>query len=130
MSEVNRICPQCGGNVPLQTRYCGNCGCDTSSGLPVRQNNLPATVSKAALPVIAGLAGLALRSGWKLLQTQLTQLATRPQNLETRVQQNPTTQPPASRSQTVIRIRSKWAVGDARGNWKQGTEEHTIEIDN
>ena len=67
MSEINRICPQCGGSVALQTRYCGECGYDTSTGLPVRQSNLPVKVGKAALPVVAGLAGLALRSGWKLL---------------------------------------------------------------
>jgi hypothetical protein len=125
MSEVNRICSQCGGNVPLQTRYCGTCGYDTSSGLPVHRTNLPATVGKAALPVVAGLAGLALRTGWKLLQAQLTQMATRQAQTAPLARQ----EPPARHSQTVIRIRSKWIVGDGKGNWKQGSEEHTIEID-
>ena len=129
MSEVNRICSQCGGSVPLQTRYCGSCGYDTSGGLPVHRFDLPATVTKAALPVVAGLAGFALRTGWKLLQAQLTQMATRQAQVTPVARREPATKDPAHQSQTVIRIRSKWVVGDAKGNWKQGSEEHTIEID-
>lgn len=124
MTQVNRICSHCGGNVALQARYCGSCGYDTSRGLPVERNTLPATVSKAALPVVVGLAGFALRTGWKLLQAQLTQAASR--------QTLPTTRPetaPSRRSRRTIHIRSSWAVGDASGIWRRGQEEHTIEID-
>jgi hypothetical protein len=33
------------------------------------------------------------------------------------------------RTRRSIRIRSTWAVGDARGVWRQGATEHIIEID-
>ena len=134
MNEVNRICPQCGGKVPLQARYCGACGHDTSAGLPVQRTNLPVQIGKAALPVVVGLAGFALRSGWKLLQAQLAQasqpgLSTqhppmrRPQTVDR------TADGTAPRRQRVIRIRSSWIIGDPRSGWKQGNEEHLIEID-
>ncbi len=128
MSQVNRICSQCGGSVALQARYCGECGYDTSRGLPVQRNLLPATVSKAALPVVVGLAGFVLRTGWKLLQAQLTQMANRPQasHLPTRSVDGNVA---AHRSHRTIHIRSWWAVGDANGVWRKGHEEHTIEID-
>jgi hypothetical protein len=133
MSEINRICPQCGGKVSLQTRYCGECGHDTSTGLPVQRTNLPVQIGKAALPVVVGLAGLALRSGWKLLQTQLAQAsqptlpAQQPPMRQQPMERTPTQ--PARRGQRIIRIRSSWVIGDARGDWKQGNEEHIIEID-
>lgn len=131
MSEVNRICPQCGGSVSLQSRYCGVCGYDSSSGLPVQRNTLPATVGKAALPVVAGLAGLALRTGWKLLQGRLAQLAVRPPEVPLRAVDTTPAQSiqPARSPRRTIRIRSSWAVGDANGVWRQGQEEHVIEID-
>ncbi len=132
MNQVSRICPQCGGTVALHARYCGECGYDTSSGLPVSRTNLPATVGKAALPVVAGLAGLALRSGWKLLQAHLTQLATHQEPAPARPpapQPQQTANPPVPRAGRTIRIRSSWIVGDGRGNWRRGSEEHVIEID-
>jgi hypothetical protein len=134
MSQVNRICPQCGGNVSLQARYCGDCGYDTSRGLPAQRLNLPVQVGRAALPVVAGLAGLAIRSGWKFLQAQLAQAATQ----ATPTVQNPLTPRATSdlkpmdsspRAGRTIRIRSSWIIGDGQGRWKQGNEEHIIEID-
>jgi hypothetical protein len=40
----------------------------------------------------------------------------------------PITPAPAAAPRRVIRIRSSWAVGDGRGNWRQGASDHTIEI--
>lgn len=134
MSQVNRICPQCGGNVSLQSRYCGECGHDTSRGLPVQRLNLPVQVGQAALPIVAGLAGLAIRSGWKFLQTHLAQAATQ----AAAVSQEPLVRRSASEISSTeptrlagrtIRIRSSWIIGDGQGRWKQGKEEHIIEID-
>jgi hypothetical protein len=133
MSQVNRICPQCGGNVSLQSRYCGECGHDTSHGLPVQRLNLPVQVGKAALPIVAGLAGLAIRSGWKFLQTQLAQAATQAavsqEPLVRRSASEITPTEPARQAGRTIRIRSSWIIGDGQGRWKQGKEEHIIEID-
>jgi hypothetical protein len=134
MSQVNRICPQCGGNVSLQARYCGECGYDTSRGLPVQRLNLPVQVGKAALPVVVGLAGLAIRSGWKLLQAQLAQAATQAApSLQKPLAHRATSEvkpvDPKSRAGRTIRIRSSWIIGDGQGRWKQGNEEHIIEID-
>ncbi|MBX2998131.1 MAG: zinc ribbon domain-containing protein [Caldilineaceae bacterium] len=131
MNQVNRICPQCGGSVSLESRYCGSCGHDTSHGLPVQRLNLPVQVGKAALPVVAGLAGLAIRSGWKLLQSYLAQAATQtasaPQSPP--VRRAASEIPPTQRAGRTIRIRSSWVIGDGQGRWKQGNEEHIIEID-
>jgi hypothetical protein len=134
MSQVNRICPQCGGNVSLQSRYCGECGHDTSHGLPVQRLNLPVQVGKAALPVVAGLAGLVIRSGWKFLQAHLAQAAIQaastPQEPLVRRSANEITPTESTRqARRTIRIRSSWIIGDGQGRWKQGKEEHIIEID-
>jgi hypothetical protein len=122
MSQVERMCPQCGAGSPLHAQFCTACGADIHAGLPVRQNNLPLQVTQAALPILAGLAGFAVRTGWRLLQQRLA-TASQP------------SAPPAPRSEQppqarrVIRIRSRWAVRNQRGEWRQGEEEHTIEID-
>ncbi|MEZ4635831.1 MAG: hypothetical protein R2856_12870 [Caldilineaceae bacterium] len=131
MSEVSRICSQCGGSVALNARYCSHCGYDTSSGLPVQRTSLPLQVGKAALPVVAGLAGLALRSGWRFLQNQLAQTAASALNNQSRPTRPPVVknQEPADRPRRTIRIQSSWVVGDGQGRWRQGQEEHIIEFD-
>lgn len=70
MSSVQRLCEQCGRPNPLDARYCGHCGYDTHGALPAQQVNLPAVIGRAALPVLVGAAGLAVRAGWRLLQSQ------------------------------------------------------------
>jgi hypothetical protein len=139
MSEIQRICAQCGKSSALETRYCSHCGYDAQAGLPAPRNTLPATIGKAALPVLAGVASLALRAGWKFLQSRLAEATVRtsPQNAvnpviptpktTTPIPQNP--QPALRRTRRTIHIRSSWAVGDANGTWQQGNSEHTIEID-
>ncbi|MEZ4557888.1 MAG: zinc ribbon domain-containing protein [Caldilineaceae bacterium] len=126
MSDVQRICPQCQANAPLDARFCPRCGYDHQAELPMRQSSLPATVGKAAMPVLVGAATLALRVGWKLLNSRLT--ATEPQRMQPPA--------PAPRQEVAlrgggrrIRIRSSWAVGDANGVWRQGSSEHIIEFD-
>ena len=73
-----------------------------------------------------GAATLALRVGWKLLNSRLN--AVEPQRMQPPA--------PAPRQEIAprsggrrIRIRSSWAVGDANGVWRQGTSEHIIEFD-
>jgi hypothetical protein len=130
MSEVSRICPQCGGSVALSARFCGGCGFDTSVGLPIQRTSLPVQVGKAALPIVAGLAGLALRSGWKFLQGQLTQAAASSLQGPRAAVQPPVVQnKPTDGPRRKIRIQSSWVVGDGQGRWRQGQEEHIIEID-
>lgn len=133
MSDVTRVCSQCGGKVALDSRFCGRCGYDTSAGLPVQQRNLPAQIATAALPVAAGLAGWAVRAGWKLLRARLEEMAKNPPAVVSPRQQpapRPTAPPQeSSRPRRTIRIRSTWAVGDGKGVWRQGAEEHIIDIE-
>ena len=137
MNEVHRICPNCGGNTPINARHCPACGQDTVSGqMPIQRQNLPVAVGKAMLPVAVSVAGFALRAGWKLLQSRMAQDAAKAaiQTVSQRAQSPaPRPQsPPVVADQSpkrTVRIRSTWAVGDGRGNWKQGQEEHVIEFD-
>ncbi len=130
MSQIQRICPQCSGSAPVDARYCPHCGADTESELVVRQSNLPATVGKAALPILAGVATFALRTAWRLLNDRLTAEAVT--SVVSEPNTKPTTRqdtPPTKRPRRTIHIRSAWAVGDASGRWSQGSSEHTIEFD-
>ena len=127
MSEVFRVCPNCGQNVAMAARHCGECGYNVQDGYPLEsRNTLPAVVAKVGLPVAAGLASFALRAGWKLLQKQLPELAS---NALSRNATRPPAPSRRGRGNRVIHIRSKWAVGDRNGVWRSGEEEHTIEID-
>ncbi len=135
MSEIQRICAQCGKGSPLEARYCSHCGYDAQAGLPAPRNTLPVSIGKAALPVLAGVASLAIRAGWKFLQSRMAQAAVQSAvdnvisvpKTTAPVPQN--TQPAPRRARRTIHIRSSWAVGDANGVWQQGNSEHTIEID-
>jgi hypothetical protein len=128
MSEIQRICVQCGQTNPLETRYCARCGYDSQGALPAQRTSLPAVIGSAALPVLVGAASLAVRMGWKLLQSHLAQNA---------APQSPHAAPLASRAEVTaaprtrrtIRIRSTWSMGDANGVWRQGASEHIIELD-
>ncbi|MBK8047539.1 MAG: zinc ribbon domain-containing protein [Anaerolineales bacterium] len=76
MSNVTRICPQCGHGNALDARHCAQCGYDTQATLPVPlSSQLPAVITKAAVPVLVGAASLALTAGFKLLQGMLSQPA-------------------------------------------------------
>lgn len=135
MSNVYRICPECAGSVELDARFCPHCGHDTRAGLPVQRTSLPATVSRAALPVVAGLAGLAIRAGWRLFQNYLKKVGKSEAPLMVPPNKQDIQRPSAEAMQTnrtprrTIRIRSSWSIGDATGRWQHGTEEHIIEID-
>lgn len=131
MSEIQRICAQCGKSSALDARYCPHCGYDTQAGLPAPRNTLPANIGKAALPILAGVASLALRAGWKLLQSRLAEATAnnaliKPQPMQPTPRNDPQT---TRRPRRIIRIRSSWAMGDASGIWRQGSSEHTIELD-
>ena len=135
MSNVTRICPQCGHGNGMEDRYCAACGADTQASLPATQGaNLPAVIGKAALPVLVGAASLALSAGWKLLQGALSRPAAQPQ---TQIQ--PQTQPQTPiqvksaplaprRARMTVTIRTSWAVGDSSGRWERGQSEQTIEF--
>lgn len=134
MSDVQRICPQCGGSSGLQMAHCPHCGFDMQAGVPMRQEtSLPAALTKAALPVLAGAASLAVRAGWKLLQSRMTEAAV--QQAASQVVTRPRSESiqrddlPVVRAKRTVRIRSTWAVGDGSGNWRQGAPEHVIEFD-
>ncbi len=127
MTHITRICSQCGQAFPLDARHCTHCGYDSDAALTVRRTNLPAVISKAALPVLVGAASLAISAGWKLLQGLLNEPA------------NPSQQPiqvhkpqqvqAGERGKFTIHISTSWAVGDSTGNWRQGHSEQTIEFD-
>lgn len=132
MSEITRICAHCGKSSPLQAQFCPHCGYDTQSGLPAPQSShLPLAIGKAALPVLAGVAGLIMRAGWKLLKERLKQTVTQAITPTAQPTQPPVAQPASTprRARRTIHIRSSWAVGDARGVWRQGSSEQTIEIE-
>lgn len=156
MSEVRRICAHCGEAVALDGRYCAHCGYDFETSLPAQNTNLPVALGRAALPMLVGAAGLALRAGWKLAQSQWAKdtarnfveaAFNRATRVADRTAQHPPTSPQAqapspapptatqtntvemNRRSRTIRIRSTWAVGDANGIWRQGTSDQTIEID-
>ena len=138
MSEVKRICPQCGEPGPLTARYCPHCGNDSQAALPAPQSTLPLALSKAALPILVGAASLALRAGWKLLQSQMAARVTETltgkavESLRTTRSSQPTIrteQPLQSQPRHTIRIRSAWAITDANGAQRSGISEHQIEID-
>jgi hypothetical protein len=77
MSEVRRICGHCGAAVALDGRYCAACGYDFESALPAQSGNLPLALGKAALPMLVGAAGLVLRAGWQLAQSEWAKEAAR-----------------------------------------------------
>lgn len=131
MSEITRICAQCGKSSALEAQFCPHCGYDMQTGLPAPQGNqLPMVIGKAALPILAGVASLAVRAGWKLLKDRLSQAATQPVRAATQPPApRPTDTPAPRQARRTIRIRSAWAVGDASGVWRRGSSEHTIEID-
>lgn len=151
MNNISRVCPQCGKQGALEARFCSSCGYDSQSGAAADKQNLPVPFGKAALPVLAGVAGVALRVGWKILQSQAAQDAARglAQKLlepAPRARSQPAKSPtirveseqpappvPQAAAQhgkrRTIRIRTTWAVGDARGVWRHGTTDQTIEID-
>lgn len=135
MSNVQRVCVQCGQGNPVESRFCAHCGYDSQSSLPAPRSNLPAVIGRAALPVLVGAASLVVRAGWKLLQSRLTQPAA---PLMPTIQQptipQPISQPrtdvtPSRRAKRTIHIRSAWAVNNGNGVWQQGTSEQTIELD-
>ncbi len=128
MTDIRRICPSCDQSAPLDSRYCPACGHDAQTGYTmVPKASLPAAIGRAALPVLAGAATIALRFGWQLLSNRLAAPA--------QARTDPPTQRPqadiarSERPQRRIRIRSTWAVGDHNGNWRQGASEHIIDLD-
>ncbi len=128
MSEVQRICVQCGYANPLESRYCARCGNDNQSALPVQRAALPMVIGRAALPVLVGAVGLVARAGWKLLQQRMAQPA--PAHPIQAVPRSVAPITPAMpRTKRTIHIRSTWATGDAHGVWQQGSSEHFIEIE-
>jgi len=133
MSEVQRICPHCGEAGPLTARYCPHCGADSQSALPAPQSNFPLALTKAALPILAGAASLALRAAWKLLQSRMaanvTEQAVHSLRTARNTQSSAPITPPAQRPHRTIRIRSAWSVTDGNGVRRSGVSEHQIEID-
>lgn len=128
MSEITRICARCGQSGPLDARFCPHCGYDVDAELPTPAGrNLPVALGRAALPILAGVAGLAARAAWRFLQGRMEQaIAPTPQSQPPAVQPAP---PAATRARRTIHIRTAWAVGDARGIWRQGQSDQTIEIE-
>lgn len=140
MSNIERVCGECGGGNPVEARFCAHCGADTQAALPAPRTNLPMVIGRAALPVLVGAASLALRAGWKLLQNRLAQATVAvPPAQQVNVPQSATSQPPAPQTRTdlalsrrakrTVHIRSSWAVNNGNGVWQQGHSEHTIEME-
>ncbi len=138
MSEVQRICPHCAVAGPLNARYCPACGYDFQGALPATQNSLPMTLGKAAVPVLVGAASVALRIGWKMLQSRWAQAAAeKAVDAAMNKVQETTSQPTVHQSNDVaeqrprrtVTIRSAWSVADSAGMQRQGYSEHRIDLD-
>ena len=136
MSNVQRICVQCGEGNPVEARYCARCGYDSQAALPAQRSNLPAVIGQAALPVLVGAAGLVMRAGWKLLKNRLAQPPAppvinvpSPAAPQSTVPQPRPESTPSRRAKRTTRIRSAWAVNNGDGVWRQGTSDQTIEFD-
>lgn len=134
MSNVQRVCVQCGAGNPVESRYCAACGYDSQAALPAPRVSLPAVIGRAALPVLVGAASLAVRAGWKLLQSRLahppTASASPPSPRAQPIVQQPRVEVVQSRrARRTLHIRSSWAVNNGNGVWQEGTSEHTIELD-
>ena len=133
MSNVQRICAQCGAGNPVEARYCAKCGDDSQAALPAPRSNLPAVLAQAAVPVLVGAASLMVRAGWKLLRSRLAQqaatLRVAPAAQPPAVQPTRTDVTTARRAKRTIHIRSSWAVNNGNGVWQQGHSEHTLELD-
>lgn len=133
MEDVHRICAACGKNTPLDARHCPHCGHDTHAGTPMRQQRyLPATVTKAALPVLATVGTVVLRMMWRLLRDRMLTAAPPTTSVTRTTQAQPMQQPaqqPARRTGRSIRIRTAWAVGDAKGIQRQGYTDQQIDFD-
>lgn len=125
MTEVSRICPQCGNHFALEARHCSHCGYDMEAALPAPQSMLPALVGKAAAPLLVGAASLAASVGWRFLQMLLSRPA-KPSAPPIQVRADASVRP---QSRMRIRITTSWVVGDASGNWRKGHSEQTIEIE-
>lgn len=125
MTELSRICPQCNKSFPLEARHCSHCGYDMDATLPALQNNLPALVGKAAVPLLAGAASLAISMGWKLVLGMIKRPA-KPTNQPIQVRD---AKPLQAQSRMKIHITTSWVVGDSAGNWREGRSEQTIEIE-
>lgn len=164
MTKLSRVCTHCGQQGELNRAYCAHCGMSTSghqepnfsaSRSPLSGNgtslNLPLQLRSAALPLLAGAAGLVIRAGWRLMQSrtarevafntaasvvrsnfQLQHSADDRHAQSAAIEQSKKVQPAPTyvrQNKRTIRIRSRWAVGDAGGQVRQGQSEHTIEID-
>ena len=145
MTEVFRICPNCGEQSQLKATFCPQCGIDVVSGLPEpKQRALPISTATALMPLAAGAAGFLLRVGWKLLQSRMLgnvtyltsgqgasgQMVQKSEGINpkpTIVNSSPNDLP--LKAKCTIRIQSRWAVGDESGIKRQGQSEHIIEID-
>jgi len=114
----------------MDAQHCPHCGVDTSAGVPMRQNALlPASVTKAALPVVVTAGTLALRLMWKLVRQQLFSPAPPAATASRSVPQAAQNESPARRNGRSIRIRTAWAVGDANGIQRQGYSDQQIDFD-
>ncbi|MDQ4075410.1 MAG: zinc ribbon domain-containing protein [Chloroflexota bacterium] len=123
-----RICLHCGTANDNRATFCGACATQMvststalvpvrkKSGLPVLSQKEKATLGSVAL----GLAAVAIRVGASLLK----QVAEEHKPSETTSNQPAPQTPP---SESSIRIRRRWVVGDRYGPLRWGEEE--IEID-
>jgi len=132
MSTIQRICTQCGQSNPVEARFCAHCGDDSQAALPAPRRALPAAIGQAALPVLVGVAGWAVRVGWKMLQARLqqsTRVGSAPPALNLPARPLKVDALPARRGKRTLHIRTAWAVNQGGGVWRQGVSEQTIEMD-
>lgn len=138
MSNVYRICPKCGSRTnEIERRFCPDCGSDSHAELSINESSLTVAASKAAVPLLVGATSLALRFGWKLIQSRVAMSAVHNANTLSRISSPSSKVDRADsgnstvpkRSGRRIHIRSAWAVGDSKGNWQKGESEQFIDID-
>lgn len=125
MSDVERICPECGAANAVDVHFCGACAAPLSSrALARRESTLPAKIEpkNAALAVGAtGVAAVALRVGTVLVKQVAKTLLDRERDDEPAplAEREPEGRP-------VMHIKRSWAIGDSTGVRQWGSEDITI----
>ena len=82
METVRRICPRCRAPNARDAETCVQCGAEMSGGLPtIREIKLPVPWREVGASLALGVATLAVRAGWHMIQALLERQSNKPVSL-------------------------------------------------